>query len=147
MYSITLPFNAKFRNIKMNELTSNNQEKLKNIIQYYDDFRKTNYVNNKAISIENQRRKEIQTNITLELQKIKDVKKTDKYMLLKTEKSKIYDQIFTYEDNTDDENTYYDEIDNLYNTIKTIEYKQLEIIKTNGINIKFLEDNDIKYII
>lgn len=147
MYSITLPFNAKFRNIKMNELTSNNQEKLKNIIHYYDDFRKTNYVNNKTISIETQRRKEIQTNITLELQKIKDVKKTDKYMLLKTEKSKIYDQIFTYEDNTDDENTYYDEIDNLYNTIKTIEYKQLEIIKTNGINIKFLEDNNIKYII
>lgn len=42
----------------MDNLTPNDKVKLQNILNYYTEYRKTNYDNNIGITIENQRREE-----------------------------------------------------------------------------------------
>jgi hypothetical protein len=148
----------------MNKLTPNNQVKLQNIIQYYTEYRKTHYDNNISIEIENKNRKEKQDEIDKQLQKIENIKKTEQYVLLNDEKCKMNKQIEIYEDNIDEiRNTYeeykhYEDIMNdtedvknicekieiLYNIIETIEHKQLDIIKKNGIDTELLEKNNAR---
>lgn len=133
----------------MDKLTSNYQVKLQNIINYYSEYRKTHYDDNIGITIENQRREEEQKVINTELQKIKDVKTTEKYVLLNNEKYNICEQIKTYYNRIDEKNNdiievkiLYEIIETLYNSIEIIEDKQLEIIKkTEGINIELLENH------
>ncbi len=140
----------------MDKLTPDNQFKLQNIIQYYTEYRKTHYDDNIGIAIENQRREEEQKKIHKELQKLKDVKTTEKYVLLNNEKYNIYEQIETYEHDIE---TYEDKIceneviielnkknetlEKLKTLYESIEKHQLETINTEGVNIKFLEDNNI----
>ena len=100
----------------MDKLTTNDQVKLQNILNYYTEYRKTHYDDNTGITIENQLREEGQKNINRELQKLKDVKQTEKYVLLINEK---------------------------YKTHKEIEIKQLEMIKTGRVNTDLLGDNNI----
>ena len=140
----------------MEKLTPDNQVKLQNIIQYYTEYRKTHYDDNIGIAIENQRREEEQKKIHKELQKLKDVKTTEKYVLLNNEKYNIYEQIESYEHDID---TYEDKIcenediielnekiktlEKLKTLYESIEKQQFETINTEGVNIKFLEDNNI----
>ena len=125
----------------MDKLTTNDQDKLQNILQYYTKYRKNHYDDNIGIAIENQRREEKQKEIHRELQKLKKVRTTEKYMLLKDERYKIYEQIedIIYENNED-------KIESLCNSIEMIENKQLQIIDTEGVNIKFLKDHNINVI-
>jgi predicted nucleic acid-binding Zn-ribbon protein len=140
----------------MEKLTPDNQVKLQNIIQYYTEYRKTHYDDNIGIAIENKRREEEQKKIHKELQKLKDVKTTEKYVLLNNEKYNMYEKIETYEHDID---TYEDKIcenediielnekiktlEKLKTLYESIEKQQLETINTEGVNIKFLEDNNI----
>ena len=125
----------------MDKLTTNDHDKLQNILQYYTKYRKNHYDDNIGIAIENQRREEKQKEIHRELQKLKKVRTTEKYMLLKDERYKIYEQIedIIYENNED-------KIESLCNSIEMIENKQLQIIDTEGVNIKFLKDHNINVI-
>ena len=131
----------------MDKLTTNDKVKLQNILNYYTEYRKTNYDDNIGITIENQRREDKQKNINMELQKLKDVKKTEKYILLNNEKYNTYKEIDNYENriyrHKEDAIELNKIIETLYNSIETIENKQLEIIKTVGINTEFLGDNII----
>jgi hypothetical protein len=140
----------------MEKLTPDNQVKLQNIIQYYTEYRKTHYDDNIGIAIENKRREEEQKKIHKELQKLKDVKTTEKYILLNNEKYNIYEQIETYEHDIE---TYEDKIcenedfielnkknetlEKLKTLYQSIEKQQLDTINSEGVNIKFLEDNNI----
>jgi len=140
----------------MEKLTPDNQIKLQNIIQYYTEYRKTHYDDNIGIAIENKRREEEQKKIHKELQKLKDVKTTEKYILLNNEKYNIYEQIETYEHDIE---TYEDKIcenedfielnkknetlEKLKTLYQSIEKQQLDTINSEGVNIKFLEDNNI----
>jgi hypothetical protein len=140
----------------MEKLTPDNQVKLQNIIQYYTEYRKTHYDDNIGIAIENKRREEEQKKIHKELQKLKDVKTTEKYVLLNNEKYNMYEKIETYEHDID---TYEDKIcenediielnekiktlEKLKTLYESIEKQQFETINTEGVNIKFLEDNNI----
>jgi hypothetical protein len=130
----------------MDNLTPNDQVKLQNIIQYYSEYRKTHYDDNVGIAIENQRRKEKRKEIYIELQKIEDIKTTEKYVLLSDEKSNICKQLETYYDRMFENK---DNMINIYETIETLEIlydsianKQINIIMSAGIN-KELLDNDI----
>lgn len=130
----------------MDNLTPNDQVKLQNIIQYYSEYRKTHYDDNVGIAIENQRRKEKRKEIDIELQKIEDIKTTEKYVLLSDEKSNICKQLETYYDRMFENK---DNMINIYETIETLEIlydsianKQINIIMSAGIN-KELLDNDI----
>ena len=130
----------------MDNLTTNDQVKLQNIIQYYSEYRKTHYDDNVGIAIENQRRKEKRKEIDIELQKIEDIKTTEKYVLLSDEKSNICKQLETYYDRMFENK---DNMINIYETIETLEIlydsianKQINIIMSAGIN-KELLDNDI----
>lgn len=125
----------------MDKLTTNDHDKLQNILQYYTKYRKNHYDDNIGIAIENQRREEKQKEIHRELQKLKKVRTTEKYMLLKDERYKLYEQIedIIYENNED-------KIESLCNSIEMIENKQLQIIDTEGVNIKFLKDHNINVI-
>ena len=125
----------------MDKLTTNDQDKLQNILQYYTKYRKNHYDDNIGIAIENQRREEKQKEIHRELQKLKKVRTTEKYMLLKDERYKLYEQI----EDTISENKE-DKIESLCNSIEMIENKQLQIIDTEGVNIKFLKDHNINVI-
>lgn len=130
----------------MDNLTPNDQVKLQNIIKYYSEYRKTHYDDNVGIAIENQRRKEKRKEIDIELQKIEDIKTTEKYVLLSDEKSNICKQLETYYDRMFENK---DNMINIYETIETLEIlydsianKQINIIMSAGIN-KELLDNDI----
>ena len=125
----------------MDKLTTNDHDKLQNILQYYTKYRKNHYDDNIGIAIENQRREEKQKEIHRELQKLKKVRTTEKYMLLKDERYKLYEQI----EDTISENKE-DKIESLCNSIEMIENKQLQIIDTEGVNIKFLKDHNINVI-
>ena len=134
----------------MDKLTTNDQVKLQNILNYYTEYRKTHYDDNTGITIENQLREEGQKNINRELQKLKDVKQTEKYVLLINEKYKTHKEIEIYEDriyehkeDTIELNKIYETLDELYDSIETIENKQLEMIKTGGVNTDLLGDNNI----
>ena len=77
----------------MDKLTTNDQVKLQNILNYYTEYRKTHYDDNTGITIENQLREEGQKNINRELQKLQKVKTTEKYVLLRDEKTNICEKI------------------------------------------------------
>ena len=116
-----LPSNLVVEKVRFSDkLTSYDQDKLQNIIKYYTNYRKNHYDDNIGIAIENQRREEKQKEIHRELQKLKDVRTTEKYMLLKDERCKIYEQIedIIYENNED-------KIESLCNSIEMIENKKL----------------------
>jgi len=142
----------------MEKLTPNDQTKLQNILEYYNEYRKTHYVDNINIEIENKKRQEEQYEMDKLLQKIEDIKKTEEYLLLDNEKDEINKQIINYENTIYDiRNTYEeykkyedilddseevkmicDKIELLYNIIERIENKQLDIIKKNGIDTELL---------
>jgi len=149
----------------MDKLTQDIQRyKLQNILEYYTEYRKSHYDDTISIEIENKKRQEKQQEIYKELQKLKNVKKTEEYILLIDEKNKINREIIIYEDiiyeirNTYEDYKHYedvlddteevknicDKIEILYNTIKRIEDKQLDVIKKNGIDIELLENDNIK---
>ena len=80
----------------------------------------------------------------------KHVKQTEKYVLLINEKYKTHKEIEIYEDriyehkeDTIELNKIYETLDELYDSIETIENKQLEMIKTGGVNTDLLGDNNI----
>ena len=123
----------------MDKLAPNYQSKMQNIIQYYTEYRKSHYTDTVGITIENQRREEKRKDIYKELKKLKDVKSKEKYVLLNDERRNIYEQIEAYECSVTDEI-----FETLCTSLGEIEDKQLEIIKAEGINIKFLEDNNYK---
>jgi len=148
----------------MDKLTLNEKYKLQNIINYYTEYRKANYIDNIEIDIENKKRQQKQEEIDEQLEKIKTIKKIEQYVLLNDEKNNINKQILIYEDNvyeirqTYEEYKQYEDILNdseevenilnkieiLNNIIETIEDKQLNIIKENGIDTELLENNNIK---
>jgi len=147
----------------MDNLVPDDQAKLQNILRYYTEYRKTHYDDNDGIAIENKRREQQQEEIRKELQKLQKVRETEQYVGLINEKAKIYEQIETYEgiideirDTYEEYNTYEDSYDNeevqiicdkiekLFGAIKTIECKQLDVIKVNGIDTELLEDRKIE---
>lgn len=146
----------------MDNLTPNNKARLQNILQFYTEYRKTNYDDIHGIEIENKKRQAKQEEINKQLQKIENIKKTEKYVLLHNEKYNIIKQIGFYQDNINEfRNTYaYDEhitykytkieeeviiiCHKLYHMIKMIEDKQLDIIKGNGIDTELLEISKIE---
>ena len=148
----------------MEKLTPNEQKVLQNILQYYTEYRKTHFDDNIGIDIENKKRQKKQQDIDEEINKFENIKKTEEYVLLNDEKCKINKQILIYEDtvyeirNTYEEYKHYedilddteevknicDKIETLYDMIETIEHKQLDIIKDNGIDTDLLENNNIK---
>ena len=148
----------------MDKLTPNDKSKLQNIMKYYTEYRKTRYDDIIGIQIENKKRQEKQQEIDKQLQKFENIKRTEQYILLNDEKYNINKQIENYEDiiyeirNTYEEyKTYEDILDDaeevkticekikiLYDIIETIEHKQLDVIKENGIDIELLENNNIK---
>ena len=134
----------------MANLTPNIQDKLQNILQYYTTYRKEHYDDNIGIAIENQRREEKQKEIHKELQKLQEVRTTEKYIELKDEKYKIYQQIKkTYGKDTIGPNSKKnkeDKINSLCNLLEIIENKQLHLIDSEGVNRKFLEDHNINVI-
>ena len=137
----------------MDKLTTHDKVKLQNILNYYTEYRKTNYDDNIGITIENQRREEEKKNIDREIQKIKIIKRTEEYVSLHKEKCIIHQQILMFErrinknkknpNNTIELNKIYETLDGLYKSIETIENKQLETIKTEGVNTDLLGDNII----
>ena len=143
-----LPSNLVVEKVRFSDkLTSYDQDKLQNIIKYYTNYRKNHYDDNIGIAIENQRREEKQKEIHRELQKLKDVRTTEKYMLLKDERCKIYEQIENFEEPLDSLDAAQNEtIESLCNLIEIIENKQLQIIDTEGVNIEFLKNNNINVI-
>jgi len=148
----------------MEKLTPNNQKVLQNILQYYTEYRKTHFDDNIGIDIENKKRQKKQQDIDEEVNKFENIKKTEEYVLLNDEKYKINKQILIYEDtvyeirNTYEEYKHYEDIlddteevkiicnkiETLYDMIETIEHKQLDIIKDNGIDTDLLENSNIK---
>jgi hypothetical protein len=143
----------------MNKLTPNDKSKLQNILQYYTEYRKTHYDDIIGIEIENKKRQQKQEEIDRQLQKIKNIKKKEQYVLLTDEKNDINKQIIINEDNIDEIRESYediydddseevkimcDKIKKLYCIIEMIEHKQLDIIKENGIDTELLENNNIK---
>ena len=110
------------------------------------------------------RRQQKQEEIDEQVEKIKNVKKLEQYVLLNDEKNNINKQIEIYEDNVYEIRKSYEEykqyedilndseevknicnkIEILHNTIETIEHKQLDVIKENGIDTEMLENNNIK---
>ena len=148
----------------MDKLTPNDKSKLQDILQYYTEYRKTHYVDIIGIEIENKKRQEKQEEIDRQLQKIKNIKKTEQYVLLTHEKNDINKQIIFYEDivyeirNTYEDYKQYedilddneevklicDKIEKLYGIIEMIEHKQLNVIKENDMDIELLENNNIK---
>ena len=134
----------------MDKLTPNDQIKLQNIIQYYTEYRKNHYDDIENITIENQRREEKEKEIRIELQKLKVVKTTEKYMLLKDERYKIYTQIedfvnktYEYKEDKIELKKINETIESLCNLLEVIENKQLRFIDSEGVNRKFLEDHNI----
>jgi hypothetical protein len=135
----------------MDKLAPNLKTKLQNILQHYTEYRKAYYDDNVGIANENKRREEVRMEIHRELQKFKNARETEKYVLLNNEKYKIYEQIEAYEHiiyNDNDEDAVElkkinETLGILYDSIESIKHKQLEIIKTEGVNTKFLEDNNI----
>jgi len=148
----------------MDKLTLNDKYKLQNIIHYYTEYRKAHYINNIEIDIENKKREQKQEEIDEQVEKIKNVKKLEQYVLLNDEKNNINKQIEIYEDNVYEIRKTYEEykqyediltdseevknilnkIEILHNIIETIEDKQLNVIKENGIDTELLENNNIK---
>ena len=148
----------------MDKLTLNDKYKLQNIIHYYTEYRKAHYINNIEIDIENKKREQKQEEIDEQVEKIKNVKKLEQYVLLNDEKNNINKQIENYEDNVYEIRKTYEEykqyediltdseevknilnkIEILHNIIETIEDKQLNVIKENGIDTELLENNNIK---
>jgi hypothetical protein len=148
----------------MEKLTPNDQKVLQNILQYYTEYRKTHFDDNIGIDIENKKRQKKQQDIDEEVNKFENIKKTEEYVLLNDEKYKINKQILIYEDtvyeirNTYEEYKHYEDIlddteevkiicnkiETLYDMIETIEHKQLDIIKDNGIDTDLLENSNIK---
>lgn len=143
----------------MDKLTPNDKSKLQNILQYYTEYRKTHYDDIIGIEIENKKRQQKQEEIDRQLQKIKNIKKKEQYVLLTDEKNDINKQIIINEDNIDEIRESYediydddseevkimcDKIKKLYCIIEMIEHKQLDIIKENGIDTELLENNNIK---
>jgi hypothetical protein len=144
----------------MEKLTPSNQIKLQNIIQYYNEYRKTYYDESIYIEIENKKREEQQYEIDKQLQKLENIKKTEEYLLLNNEKNNIIKQILDYENivydvrNTYEEYKHYEDVLDdteevkiicekitlLDNTIETIENKQLDIIKKNDIDIELFKN-------
>lgn len=122
----------------MDKLTPDNQAKLHNILHYYTNYRKNHYDDNIGIAIENQQREEKQKEINKELEKVKVVRTTEEYIWLNDEKYKIYEQIETSYDGEINET-----IESLCKYMKFIENKQLQLIRTAGVNIEWLEDNNI----
>jgi hypothetical protein len=120
-------------------------QKMQNIINYYTEYRKTHYVDNIGIAIENQRREEERNKIRRELLKLKAVRNTEKYVLLQDEKLTIYKQIeMCYDDVTGEQNDML--FETLCKRIETIESRQLELIKSEGVNVQLCEDNNINVI-
>ena len=74
----------------MDKLTTHDKVKLQNILNYYTEYRKTNYDDNIGITIENQRREEEKKDIDREVQKIKIIKRTEEYVSLHKEKCIIH---------------------------------------------------------
>ena len=137
----------------MDKHTPNDQHKLQNILQYYTEYRKIHYDDNIGIAIENRRREEKQKEIHRELQKLKDVRTTEKYVLLNDEKYTIckdietcVDRMYEHKEDMIELKKINETREMLYNSIETIENKQLEIIKTEGVNTEFLENNNIDVI-
>jgi len=146
----------------MDKLTPNDKSKLQNILQYYIEYCKTHYDDIIGIEIDNKKRQQKQKEIDKQLQKIKNIKKTEQYVLLKDEKCDINKQIMICKDNIDEfSNKEYevynkdiydieevkiiwDKMEKLYYIIETIEHKQLDIITENGIDTEFLENSNIK---
>jgi len=135
----------------MDKLSPGDQAKLQNILNYYTEYRKAHYDDNDGIAIENKRREEERLKVQEELQKLKEARATEKYVALSNEKDNLYEQIDTYENiiyNDNDEDPMELEKMNeaiaaLYSSIVSIGHQQLEIIKVEGVNIQFLEDNCI----
>jgi hypothetical protein len=143
----------------MDKLTPNDKSKLQNILQYYTEYRKTHYDDIIGIEIENKKRLEKQEEIDRQLQKIKNIKKTEQYVLLHDEKCDVNKKIMIYEDNIDEIRESYediydddteevtiirDKIDKLYHMIETIEHKQLDVLRENGIDTELLENNNVR---
>jgi hypothetical protein len=148
----------------MEKLTPNDQKVLQNILQYYTEYRKTHFDDTIGIDIENKKRQKKQQEIDEEVNKFENIKKTEEYVLLNDEKCKINKQIQIYEDtvyeirNTYEEYKHYEDIlddteevknicdkmETLYDMIETIEHKQLNVIKDNGIDTDLLENSNIK---
>jgi hypothetical protein len=146
----------------MEKLTYNDQIRLQNIIQYYNEYRKIHYDNNVEIDMENRRREEENREIEQQLHLLKDVQKTEKYMFLHYEKIYVYEQMEKYNDIIYENmlsESYDLEIDNneiviaknlleiLENTLELIEQKQLEHIQDYGIDTKWLQDKNKKILL
>jgi hypothetical protein len=135
----------------MENLTPNDHAKLQNILNYYTEYRKAHYDDNAGIAIENKMREENQIEIRKELQKLQDAKETKQYLVLSNEKSKIYEQIEEYENiiyNDNDEDTIElkkinEALGKLYSSVESVIQQQLDIVKTEGVNVEFLENNHI----
>lgn len=132
----------------MDKLTPIYQTRLQNIIQYYTEYRKTHYDDNVEIMIENQRREEEKKEINRELQKLQKVKTTEKYVLLRDDKTNIcekidktYEQMDENEDNIELTKVLRETLESLFNSLETIEIKQEEIIKDSDVNTEFLENH------
>ena len=148
----------------MERLSPNDQHKLQNILQYYNEYRKTHYVDTIAIEIENKKRQEEQAEIDRQLENIENIKKTRQYILLNDQKNDMNKQIVIYENtiyelrneyeeckkwedilnDTEEVTNICDKINVLYDTIETIEHKQLDLIRENGIDTELLENKNIK---
>lgn len=111
----------------MDKLTPIYQTRLQNIIQYYTEYRKTHYDDNIGIMIENQRREEEKKEINRELQKLQKVKTTEKYVLLRDDKTNIcekidktYEQMDENEDNIELTKVLRETLESLFNSLETI---------------------------
>jgi hypothetical protein len=131
-------------------MDASNQVKLENILQYYENHRKTHYDNNEDIAIENRRREEEQTEICRERQKINDIKTTEEYRALSMEKSNISEELETYVDRLLDEEEGSDNVPGITDAIERskseydkIVMKLIMVLRCYGVNIDFLESKDI----
>ena len=137
----------------MKKLEIKEQSKLRNILQKFTNIRKTFYDDNVGIKIELNKREEEHKMIRNELQKIEEVKKSNKYLELYICKLRIFEEIEFYDEKLDSKNEdgvnitpkefelNCSEIHDLYEVIKKIDIKQMNIIKEWGINVDFLEQN------
>jgi predicted nicotinamide N-methyase len=138
----------------MDHLCPSDQARLRDILQYYDNYRRTHYDDNVGITVENRRREAEQAEIERHLARIREVQATELYQELSREKAGIRDQMDHYEcllwgagageDEPPVDITILREIfDTLGKTLASLVTKQLELLEAAGVDVVFLDDKGV----
>jgi len=138
----------------MDHLRPSDQARLRDILRYYDNYRRTHYDDNVGITVENRRREAEQAEIERHLTRIREVQATEPYQELSREKAGIRDQMDHYEcllwgaDYEEDEppvdiTTLRETLDTLGKTLASLVTKQLVLLEAAGVDMVFLDDKDV----